>query len=38
MILGLLKPWMSSRVPHMDMDPPHPFHIKHIMIFDQCMC
>ena len=31
MILGLLKLWMSFRVPPMDMDPPHPFHIKHIM-------
>ena len=33
MILGLLKLWMSFRVPHMDMDSPHPFHIKHIMIY-----
>ena len=24
MILGLLKLWMSSKVPPMDMDPPHP--------------
>ena len=31
--LGLLKLWMNSRVPHMDMDPPHPFHLKHIMIY-----
>ena len=33
MILGLLKLWMSPRAPHMDEDPPHPFHIKHIMIY-----
>ena len=24
MILGLLKLWMNSKVPPMDMDPPHP--------------
>ena len=24
MILGLLKLWMSSKAPVMDMDPPHP--------------
>ena len=24
MILGLLKLWMSSKAPLMDMDPPHP--------------
>ena len=29
MILGLLELWMNSKVPHMDMDPPHPFHTKH---------
>ena len=33
MILGLLKHWMSSRIPHMAMDPPHPFHIKQIMSY-----
>ena len=33
MVLGLLKLWMSSRVPRMDMDPSHVFHIKHIMIY-----
>ena len=33
MILGLMKLWMSSRAPPMDMDPPHPFRIKHIMIY-----
>ena len=33
MILGLLKLWMSSRVPPKDMDPPHPFHTKPIMIY-----
>ena len=24
MILGLLRLWMNSKVPPMDMDPPHP--------------
>ena len=24
MILGLLKLWMSSKAPLMDLDPPHP--------------
>ena len=33
MILGLLKLWMSSRVPPMDMDPPHLSHAKPIMIY-----
>ena len=33
MILGLLKLRMSSRALHMDMDPPHPFHINHIMTY-----
>ena len=33
MISGLLKLWMSSRVPSMDMHPPHPFHTKPIMIY-----
>ena len=33
MILGLLKLWMSSRAPHMDMDPPHLFHIKDYDLF-----
>ena len=31
-ILGLLKLWMSSKVPPIDMDPPHPCLIKPIMI------
>ena len=33
MILGLLKLWMSTKVPPMDMDPPLPCHIKHTMIY-----
>ena len=33
MILGLLKLWMSSRALQMDIDPPHPLHIKHMMIY-----
>ena len=33
MILGLLKLWMRSRALHMDMDPPPPFHDKHIFIY-----
>ena len=33
MILGLLRLWMSSRVPHMAMDPLPPFHTKHITIY-----
>ena len=33
MILGLLKLSMSSGAPHIDMDPPHPFHIEHIMTY-----
>ena len=37
MILGLLNLWMNSRVPPMDVDPPHPSHIKHIMIYS-LMC
>ena len=32
MISGLLKLLMNSKVPTMDMDPPHPFQIKHTMI------
>ena len=32
-ISGLLKLWMSSRVPLMDMYPPHPSHTKSIMIY-----
>ena len=32
MILGLLKLWMSSKAPLMDMDPPHPCPM--IPIFD----
>ena len=31
--LGLLELWMNLKVPPMDMDPPHPSHTKHIMIF-----
>ena len=36
--LGLLKLRMNSKVPPMDMDPPHPCHMKHIMISHQCLC
>ena len=32
MISGLLKLWMNSRGPPMDMDPPHLSHTKPIMI------
>ena len=32
MISGLLKLWLNSRVPPMDMDPPDLSHTKHIMI------
>ena len=31
MILGLLKLWMSSKAPHMDMDPPLPCPMTPIM-------
>ena len=31
MILGLLKLWMSSKAPPIDMDPPFPFPMKPIM-------
>ena len=33
MILGLLKLWMSSKAPPMDMDPPLPCPTKPIMIY-----
>ena len=33
MILGLLRHWMSSKAPPMDMDPPLPFPIKPTMIY-----
>ena len=33
MILGLLRLWMSSKAPPMDMDPPLPCPIKPIMIY-----
>ena len=33
MILGLLKLWMSSKAPPMDMDPPLHCLIKPIMIY-----
>ena len=33
MISGLLKLWMSSKAPPMDMDPPLPCHMKPIMIY-----
>ena len=36
MILGLLKLWMNSKVPPMDMDP-HLCHIKHTMIFSSML-
>ena len=32
MISGLLKLCLNSRVPPMDMDPPHLSHTKHVMI------
>ena len=31
--LRFLKLWMSTRVPHIDMDPLPPFHAKHITIY-----
>ena len=37
MILGLLKLWMNCKVPPIDMDPPHPCHIKHILIFSSML-
>ena len=33
MILGLLKLWMSSKAPPMDMDPPLPCPMKPTMIY-----
>ena len=33
MILGLLKLWMSSKEPLMDMDPPHPCPMTPTMIY-----
>ena len=33
MISGLLKLWMSSKAPSMDMDPPLPCPMKPIMIY-----
>ena len=33
MILGLLKLWMSTKAPPMDMDPPLPCPIKHTTIY-----
>ena len=37
MISGLLRLWINSKVPHMDMDHPHPCHTKHIMIFSSML-
>ena len=33
MILGLLKLWMNSKPPPMDMDPPRPCHMKPTVIY-----
>ena len=33
MILGLLRLWMSSKAPPMDMDPPLPFPMTPTMIY-----
>ena len=33
MILGLLKLWMSSKAPPMDMDPPLPYPMIPTMIY-----
>ena len=33
MILGLLKLWMSSKAPPMDMDPPPPCLMIHTMTY-----
>ena len=33
MILGLLKPWMSSKAPLIDMGPPHPCPMIPIMTY-----
>ena len=33
MISGLLKLWMSSKVPPMDMDPPLPCPMRRIMTY-----
>ena len=33
MILGLLKLWINSKVPPMDMDPPHPCPMTHTMTY-----
>ena len=37
MILGLLKLWMSSKAPPMDMDPPPPCPIKPTMIYSSML-
>ena len=37
MILGLLKLWMSSKAPPMDMDPPLPCPMKLIMIYSSML-
>ena len=37
MILGLLKLWMSSKAPPMDMDPPLPCPMKPIMIYSSML-
>ena len=37
MILGLLKLWMSSKVPPMDMDPRFPCPMRPIMIYSSML-
>ena len=37
MISGLLKLWMSSKAPPMDMDPPLPCPMKPIMIYSSIL-
>ena len=37
MISGLLKLWMSSKAPPMDMDPPLPCPVKPIMIYSSML-
>ena len=37
MILGLLKLWMSSKAPPMDMDPPLPCPMKPTMIYSSVL-
>ena len=37
MILGLLRLWMSSKAPPIDMDPPLPHPMKPIMIYSSML-